>query len=217
LYTVDNQSLSTRAISEDKNVLCEVVAPKMGFKAGEYPVYDTSKLRSLLGVVGEALAVTTKQSNDKFTGLEFTDGNTEVTFVLADAAVIPSVPALNKLPPFELVIELDDKFIMTFVKAKSALSDVDTFTIMSHETSSDVEVVLGHSSLNTNRVKITTPAREVASMQPISFSAKYLREIFVTNKDAKNGTMEVSSKGLTRVSFEADGIVSTYYLSRITT
>jgi hypothetical protein len=217
LFEVQGPTLSTRAISDDKNVLCEVTAPSMGLKDGEYPVYETVKLRSLLGVVGESLSVNTKKSGEKFIGLEFSDGDTDVTFVLADGSVIPNVPDLKKLPPFDLTIEMDEQFITTFVKAKGALSDVDTFAVMSDGADAVANVVLGFSSLNTNRVKLKATTTEVVELKPATFSAKYLREILIANKDAKGGKLEISSKGLARTSFEVDGIKSTYYLVQIDT
>lgn len=217
LYTVNGTDLSVRAISDDKNVLCEVVGPAMGLKAGEYAVYDTTKLRSLLGVLGETLSVNVKSSGDKPVGMMFSDTNTEVTFVLADAAVIPTVPDLKKLPPFEMTIEMDEQFINTFVRAKGALADVDTFTVISDGSAATADVVLGFSSLNTNRVKLTAKTTEAVELKAISFSAKYLREILVANKDAKGGKLEVSSKGLARTSFNVDNIKSTYYLVQIDT
>lgn len=217
LFSVDGKSLSTRAISDDKNVLCEVTAPSMGLDAGSYAVYETAKLRSLLGVVGEALAVKIKRSGDKAIGLTFSDIDTDVTFVLADASVIPNVPDLKKLPPFELTIDMDEQFINTFVKAKGALNEVDTFTVMSEGADTTADVILGYSSLNTNRIRMKAKTTEASELKPTSFSAKYLREILVANKDAKGGKLEISSKGLARTSFNVDNIASTYYLVQIDT
>jgi hypothetical protein len=217
LYNVENSSITTRAISDDKNVLCEVVAPSMGLKDGNYAVYETAKLRSLLGVLGETLSVNVKKSGEKAVGMTFDDSNTEITFVLADQSVIPVVPDLKKLPPFELTIDMDEQFINTFVKAKGALSEVDTFAVMSDGTDTTAHVILGFSSLNTNRVKLNAKTTEATELKPTSFSAKYLREILVANKDAKGGKLEISSKGLARTSFNVDNIKSTYYLVQIDT
>lgn len=217
LFTVENQNLSTRAISDDKNVLCEVVAPSMGIDNGTYAVYETARLRSLLGVVGETLSTKIKRSNDKPTGMTFSDTDTEVTFVLADTSVIPTVPDLKKLPPFDLEIQMDEQFINTFIRAKGALSEVDTFTVMSDGSSNTADVILGYSSLNTNRVRMKVNTTSATKLDPIAFSAKYLREILVANKDAKSGKLEISSKGLARTAFSVDNITSTYYLVQIDT
>lgn len=216
-YNVTDDEIITRAISDDKNVLCEVIAPSMGFKVGVYPVYETAKLRSLLGVLGDSLKVNVKKSGENPTAITFDDSNTEVTFVLADARVIPTVPDLKKMPPFDMTIVMDEQFINTFVKAKGALSEVDTFTVMSEGKTTTADVILGYSSLNTNRVKLKATLEEAVEVNAISFSAKYLREILVANKDAKGGKLEISSKGLARTSFMVDNIKSTYYLVQIDT
>jgi len=104
LYSVDNKTLSTRAISDDKNVVCEVTAPSMGIADGSYAVYETAKLRSMLNVLDDALRVDIKTSGEKPVGMKFSDTSTEVTFVLADASVIPAVPDVKKLPPFDITV-----------------------------------------------------------------------------------------------------------------
>jgi hypothetical protein len=217
LYTVDDTTLSTRTISDDKNVLCEVSGPAMGLPAGSYGVYDTTRLRSLLNVLGDSLSVNVKKFADKVVGLTFDDTNTKVTFVLADAAVIPPVPELKTTPPFELTVVMDEQFINTFIRAKGALSEVDTFAIMSEGDTATAHIVLGHSALNTNRVRLTATATEAVKFNATSFSAKYLREILVANKGAGHGKLEVSSKGLARTSFVSGDITSTYYLVPIVT
>jgi len=215
LFSVEGNTLSTRAISDDKNVVCEVTAPSMGFKDGSYAVYDTAKLRSLLNVLDETLNVNVKKSADKLVGITFADVNSEVTFVLADQSVIPAVPDVRKIPPFDLTVEMDEQFISTFIKAKNALSEVETFTVMSTGNTTTAEIVLGYSSLNTNRVKLTVNTKEAVMFNPISFSARYLRDILVANKDAKSGELLISSKGLAKTSFTVDNISSTYYLVQI--
>lgn len=215
LYSVNDKTLATRAISDDKNVVCEVTAPSMGITDGSYAVYETAKLRSMLNVLDETLRVDIKTANDKAVGMKFSDINTEVTFVLADASVIPAVPDVKKLPPFDLTVQMDEQFVNTFIKAKNALSEVETFTVIGSGETNTVDIVLGYSSLNTNRVKLTVQTKEKIEFAPISFSAKYLRDILVANKDAKGGELLISSKGLAKTSFEVDGITSTYFLVQI--
>ena len=43
--------------------------------------------------------------------------------MLSDLSVIPDPPALKRLPDFQTKIKLDNNFIDTFIKGKSALSD----------------------------------------------------------------------------------------------
>jgi hypothetical protein len=211
----DGTQLTVRSISDDKNVLAEVTHSNMEFLEGEFGVYETKKLRSLLSVLGEQLKVVGNTSNGKTVGLVMSDNDTKSTFVLADDSVIPKVPDLKKLPPMDIEIVLDEKFVNTFTKAKGALSEVDTFTVTSDGTTASV--VIGYSTLNTNRVNIKVTTKTNAEIDPISFSANYLKEILLSNKEIKDGLLRVSSKGLASAEFTGDGFTSKYYLVKIDT
>jgi hypothetical protein len=212
VFKSNGTDLSVRAISDDKNVLGEVVFKNATFPEGDFGVYETKKLRSILSVLDENLEIKTSSANEKITGLNITDGATKATFVLADISVVPAVPELKKLPPMDFTITLDEKFVNTFIRAKGALSEVDTFTVISEGKDTTATVVIGHSNLNTNRIAINATTDKTVELTPINFSAKYFKEILVANKDATNGTLEVSSKGLARATFEVDNISTVYYL-----
>ena len=72
---------------------------------------------------------------------------------------------------------------------------------MSKGVENTADVVIGHSNLNTNRITVTAKTDTAVKMEPINFSANYLREILNANKEINNGTLEVSSKGLSVVKF----------------
>ena len=207
--------MTVRSISDDKNVLAEVTGHDIGFPQGEFSIYETKKLRSLLGVLGEKLKVAANNVAGKVVGLNLSDSDTKVTFVLADESVIPKVPDLKKLPPVDIEIMLDEKFVNTFAKAKGALSEVDTFTVTSDGT--DANVVIGYSTLNTNRVNIKVNTKSNAKIDPISFSANYFKEILMSNKEIKDGILKVSSKGISVAEFDGEGFTSKYYLVQIDT
>jgi hypothetical protein len=216
LIKSDGSTLSVRAISDDKNVLGDVSLDNINFPEGEFGVYETKKLRAILSVLNENLTVKPNLSNGKVVGLNITDGSTKATVVLSDASVIPVVPDLKKTPPVEFTISLDEKFINTFIKAKSALSEVDTFAIMSTGEDTTASIVIGHSNLNTNRITVTGTTDVAVKMTPISFSANYLREILNANKEITSGTLQVSSKGISVAKFVGNGFTSTYYLVQMT-
>ncbi len=177
----------------------------------KYSVYETSRLRSMIGILGDIFVSKPLFNDDVAYAIHFTDqANTEMTFVLSDESIIPPVPDLKTLPEFSLRIDIDETFINTFVKAKNALSESDTFTISSNNGKTDV--VLGFSTANTNRIKLNAKSNDVGSFPPISFSATYLKEILTSNKDVTQGVMEISESGLARVTFHTNDISSTYYL-----
>jgi hypothetical protein len=128
-------------------------------------------------------------------------------------AVIPNVPDLKQLPEFGISIDMDGNFIEKFIKAKSALSDIDNFTILSEK--GKLKIVIGYSNINTNRVELVVNDSFDGEVKPISFSAKYFKEILSANKEANKATLKVSKEGLANVDFAVDGFSSNYYLVEV--
>jgi hypothetical protein len=206
-------SLSTSFISDDKSVLGTVTLSDFGFDDSTFGVYDTTKLTKMLGVLSDDIDFDITKTDDKAISLKFKDGSTSVNYMLADLSVIPSVPDLKQLPEFNITINLDDVFINRFIRAKSALPDENNFTFTCKDNSG--KIILGHSNINTNRINIAVDCTCDGDVEPISFSANFLKEILVANKEAKDATLKISSDGLAHISFEVDEFKSDYYLVQI--
>jgi hypothetical protein len=217
MWTAEKDALGVRCISDDKNVLASVIAKESLLDVGEYPVYDTAFLRSLMSVLDEDIQVTVNRKDKKALSLGLRDANTKVVFVLAKPEVIPAVPDVKALPSFDLEIALDERFFNTFVKGKNAMPDVETFTVVTEE--GKTSIILGYSvKANTTRMsfKVELSAGEGLD-RPINFSARYMKEILLANKEAKKGILKISAKGLAFVTFEVDGFEVSYYLVEIQT
>jgi hypothetical protein len=208
----DGKSLSTTFISDDKSVVGEVSTTELQMDTGAYAVYDTPQLRSMLAVLDEDITVKVNTLNGKNTSLSFSDNSgIKTNFVLASEDNIPKAPAAKKaMPNFEVVANFDKLFVERFVKAKGALPDVETFTVLCDGKSA--QIVLGHSKMNTNRVTLPLTASTMDKIDPINFHARYLKDILVANKEAEKGKIEVSSQGIARVTFEIANFTVTYYL-----
>ena len=217
--TVDKsaKTLKTNALTDDKSVLLSVV--KNNFEeldSAEIGINDTSKLLKLLNVLGDNIKGNYDLVNEKMTSITFSDDKTDVQYVTADLSVIPSAPPLKKTPPFNVEIPLDAEFISKFVSSKSALADVDTFTLTMNK-KGKLEMIIGYSSINSNRIKLAVNAvegKDVVSKN-INFNANHLKEILVANKDCTNANLKVSDAGLASVQFVCDDIISEYYLVEV--
>ena len=152
LWKSDGTDITVKCISDDKNVLGIITVKDAKLDEGDYGIFDTKQLSSMLSVLGESITITTKKKNDKVSAIHLTDSNAKVDYVLADTAVIPAAPELKQLPSFDVEIKLDQKVMNTFLKAKGALSDVETFTVISD--GSTAQIILGYSDMNTNRITI---------------------------------------------------------------
>ena len=206
-------SLSTSFISDDKSVLGNVTMTEFEGSNATLGVYDTTKLIKMVSVLGDAVDFTISDIDGKAVSLKFKDKSTSVNYMLADLSVIPNVPDLKQLPSFDIKIKLDSTFINTFIKAKGALADENNFTFVSKNGKS--EIILGHSNINTNRISIDVDAEVGGDVSPISFSATYLKEILVANKEASDATLNISTQGLSHIHFEIDQYTSDYYLVEI--
>ena len=203
-------SLSTSFVTPDKSLLGSVKVDKFPFEDAELGVYQTDQLKSLINVLGDDVSLDLTRFGDKAVSLKVKNGPVSVDYVLSDLSVISDPPQMKRLPEFGTQIKLDRNFIDTFIKGKGALSDVDTFTVVNGK--SGVEVVIGYSSTNTNRVNI--PVETVSSNleKPISFNANLFKEVLVANRECSSAVLEVSTEGLAKVNFKVDDYDSTYYV-----
>jgi len=202
--------LSTRFITGDKALLGELEMNSWQFKDAELGVYDTEQLSRLLGVLDDDVTLNLTQSGDKAIALEISDSYSKVNFMLSDKSVINQPPPLKGIPEFQLKIKVDTNFITRFISGKSALPDTDTFTVI---TSNDgVKLIIGYSSINTNRVTIPVETETYEDIDNVSFNANLFKDVLVANKECESATLEVSEKGLSKINFKVDQYDVTYYL-----
>ncbi len=210
--TSKDDTLHTRFITDDKSLLGEMTMKNFKFSEAEMGVYNTEQLTKLLSVLDKDIDVALNQIDDKAVSLKISDSNANVNFMLSDLNVINTPPNLKSLPDFECKIKVDGKFMETFIKGKNALSEVDTFTVVNNKGS--MELVIGYASMNTNRVTIPVNC-EGTLTDNVSFSAKYFKDVLVANKKCGSATLEVSSKGLSRINFKVDDYDVTYFMVAI--
>ena len=204
----EGTNLSVRMISDDKTLLGDVSVSNADFPNGEFGIYTTSQLKGLLSVLDNSIEV------EEVTGaLKFSDKGTKMQYMLAAPSVIPAVPDLKALPPFNVEITLNDEFVNKFIKSKGALADADTFTFTCKNNKG--EIILGYSSINSNRISISVNCKCDGDVEPIAFSAKYLKAILLANKGSNSSSLKISSQGLSHLNFVDGDYTSNYYLVEI--
>ena len=203
-------SLSTSFITPDKSLLGTVVADKISFEDSEMGVYQTDQLQKLLGVLGEDISMNLTKAGDRAVSLNVKNDGVSIDYNLSDLSVIPDPPALKRLPEFGTKIKMDSNFINSFIKGKSALSDIDSFAIVNSKDS--VKFVIGYANTNTNRVNIPVECDETDISDPIFFNANIFKEILLANKECTTAVLEVSTEGLAKVNFKIDDYNSTYHI-----
>ena len=206
----NSQQLSTRFISGDKSLLGELVMDKWSFEDSDIGIYNTEQLVKLMSVVDEDINLSLTKSGEKSIALKISDSSSSVNYMLTDTSVINEPPTLKSIPEFELNIDVTPQFINKFIAGKGALGETDNFTVITD--GSNVKVVIGHSSVNNNRVTIPVTTTKVGDIDNVSFNANIFKEVLSANKECESATLEVSSEGLSRITFKIDDYTSTYHL-----
>ena len=203
-------TLSTRFITGDKSLLGELSMNSSNFQDVEHGVYNTEQLVNLLDVLSDDVEMKLTKAGDKAISLEVTDGTASVNYMLSDLSVINQPPKLKKIPEFHVKVKVDAKFIQKFISGKSALADTDSFTVITDN--DNVKVVIGYSSINTNRVTIPVETDVYEEINKVSFNANLFRDVLSANKECESAVLEVSEDGLARINFKIDNYNATYYL-----
>ena len=207
----NSNKLTTSFVTPDKSLLGTVAVDGVSFEDADLGVYQTDQLQKLLGVMDDDINLSLTKAGDKAVTLNVKNKSVSVNYVLSDLSVIPDPPALKRLPDFQTKIKLDSSFIETFIKGKSALSDVDMFTFV-NDKNGTLNAVIGYSSTNTNRVTIPVETDTNGLTDAVTFNANLFKEMLVANKDCKSAVLEVSNEGLAKVNFNIDDYTSEYFI-----
>ena len=205
-----SSKLAARFISGDKTLLGELEMDKWQFEDSEVGIYSTEQLLKLLSVLDEDINVTINKAGDKSIALKVSDSSSSVNYMLSDTSIISKPPQLKTVPNFELKIDVTPNFMNKFIAGKGALVDTDNFTVITN--GSETKLVIGYASINTNRVIIPVTTKESSNIDNVSFNANIFKEILSANKECESATLQVSSEGLSKISFNVDDFSVTYWL-----
>ena len=204
------QKLVTRFVSSDKTLLGIIQLDRWNFEDANIGVYTTEQLLRLLSVLDEDINFSITKSGDKSISMKISDSLSSVNYMLSDPSIINEPPQLQNIPNFELSINVTPTVINKFISGKSALQDTTTFTVITDETST--KLVIGYSSVNTNRVTIPVITSDFTSIDNVSFNAEYFSQILLANKECESAFLQISSEGLAKINFKVDDYKSTYWL-----
>ena len=202
--------ISTRFISGDKTLLGELQMDKWPFEDAEVGIYSTDQFLKLLGVLDEDVNVSINKAGDKSISLRVTDSTSAVNYMLSDTSIISKPSPMKRIPNFELKIDMTPSVMNKFISGKGALSETDNFTVITDGT--NTKLVIGYSSINTNRVTIPVTTTDSGDIDNITFNANIFKEVLSANKECESATLEVSSEGLSKIVFNVDDYSVTYYL-----
>ena len=205
----DGNGLSTRFVSGDKSLLGEVKLNNYSITQADFGVYQTDALLKMLSVLDNDVSIDLVKAEEKAISIDAKDSGAKVRYMLSDLSVINQPPQLKQIPEFELLLNVDKTFINKFISGKGALPDTESFTVISGD---KTEVVIGYSSIATNRVAVPVENQTDNTIDNISFNANLFKDVLEANKECESAVLEVSSEGLARIKFNVNDYESTYYL-----
>ena len=209
----NGDTLNTRFVSGEKSLLGELTLSRQTLPQFEAGVYDTPLLSKMLTTLSDKIDFEViKSPNDEETPVAFymTDSIISASYILAALGVIPDVPELKNEPDYNTLVNIDSQFINSFIRGKSALSDVETFAVKPTDTG--LEFVIGYSDMNSNRISIKVQSGAVGITEPIIFNANLFKELLNANKECSTATLKISDKGLAHIEFNVDDFVAKYWL-----
>ena len=187
-------------IDMDQTVVGKLQWKTTPFMKGQLGINHTGALIKMLSAVGENINIDVQEAAGKNYAMKISEGSTKATFMLADTTVIPAVPTIN------------DDFVSKFIKAKNALPDAKNFAVQVQ--GGIIKFIINYTTVNADNISFEVGTTTNDDMSPICFSADKLKEVLVANK-GDQGTMNVSSHGLSRIDFTGTDFESNYWLVQL--
>lgn len=213
-----DRTLKVNVSSDTRNLLCDLTLSNWdGFADAEVGIGSIAKFkRELSGLCGDDITTVINYNDDKsrIVSVDVMDGRDVMTITTSDLDMIGASSKLKQIPPADAEIIIDNDFKETFLKGKSALPDVNTFTILMNK-KGELTLVIGYSNINSSRktisVKTTKGLDKVDDL--IHFRADYLNEILSANSECGDTVLRVSNAGICSIEFTSGDFNCKYYLT----
>ena len=124
-WQITNNQLTTSFVTEDKSLMGSVSVDSIDIEDGLMGVYTTDQLQRLLGVLSDDIDISLVKIDNKCVKIKVSSNAATIEYPLSDLSVIGSPPSLKAQPVFDTKIDVDRVFIDTFIRGKSALSDIN--------------------------------------------------------------------------------------------
>jgi hypothetical protein len=212
-----DKTLKSNTASDAKNLLLDLTLKNWdGFGDAELGVGDIPKFKKeLTGLVNDDVSCELNYNEDKsrIISVSITSGKSNAIITTSDLDMIPPQSKLKKLPDVSAEVVFDSDLKERFLKAKSALPDVDMFTVMMNK-KNVLEIVIGYSNINSSRynLEVSTQNGKDKVENPLHFRADFLKEILSVNSEYGDVVLSVSDDGLSWISFKNDVFDAVYYL-----
>ena len=215
-YTAKDKTLHTRAATDNRCFVADVIVndfTDFGPDDVTICIGDTKKIIGMMSPFGDDINIALNRNGDRILGFAVSDADCESYCTAADPTSIdPVAKNLQDVPDWHVIIPLTEEFLDKFISAHGALNDVTSFSVGMNK-KSKFEVVIGYTTANSNRIRITPATDSVKNTIDVAlnFPIKNVHQVFKANQDITDGTLSINSAGILRVYFKNDKYTCTYF------
>ena len=215
-WIIKDKTLTVNFTSLNREVIGKIICQGMDVEDCELAIFDTKKFLSLLNITQGDLLINLEKYKSIPTKLHFQDNKFNLTYALADPLLIPPVGTVNE-PEWDASFNLDSEDILSLVKAKTALGEVDNMVVSTEiDLNGDLMCLFTFGDENGHNNKITYQLYGDIQTNNIKlpFNSTQFKNILNINKDSKDGKLYLNAQGLMKLEFNTGEIQSEYYIIR---
>tara|TARA_R110002050_G_scaffold125027_1_gene244392 strand:+ start:145 stop:891 length:747 start_codon:yes stop_codon:yes gene_type:complete len=217
-WLTEKGKLSISFVSENKDIAGDLICETSPLEDSEIAIFDTAQLNKLISVTNGELLLTLEKQHKIFSKLHIQDLSFNVAYSLADSLLVPKRGTINFPTEYDIIIQLTPEIVNSFIKAKSALTDINDVLISTQEDADRgtvVEFAFGDLNNFSNKIKYTIGENiEIKKELKLPFNSDSFKNILVANKDLENGTLSLTEEGFMKLEFQTEDIKTLYYLVR---
>ena len=219
-WETKENKLSISFTSENKDIAGDLICENSPVEDSEIAIFDTAQLNKLISVTNGELLLTLEKEHKIFSKLHIQDNSFNVAYSLADSLLVPKRGTINFPTEYDVIIELTPEIVNNFIKAKSALTDINDVMISTEEDpdrGTVVQFAFGDLNNFSNKIKyIVDENIEVTLGKDLKlpFNSDSFKNILAANKDLESGKLSLTEEGFMKLEFQSEDIKTLYYMVR---
>ena len=217
-WLTENNKLSISFVSENKDICGDLICNTSPVEDSEIAIFDTAQLNRLISVTNGELLLTLEKQHKIFSKLYIQDLSFNVAYSLADSLLVPKRGQINFPENYDVIMDLTPEIVNSFIKVKSALTDINDVMISTQEDpdrGTVVEFAFGDLNDFSNKIKYVVDENvEVKKELKLPFNSDSFKNILAANKDLESGKLSLTEDGFMKLEFQTEDISTLYYLVR---
>ena len=210
--------LSISFVSEAKDIAGDLICDTSPVEDSEIAIFDTAQLNKLISVTNGELLLTLEKEHKIFSKMHIQDMSFNVAYSLADTLLIPREREIEFPDKYDVIINLTSEIVNNFIKAKSALTDINSVLISTEfyeDKGKVVEFAFGDFNNFSNKIKyIIDENVEIKTELKLPFNSDSFKNILASNKDLESGKLSLTEEGFMKLEFQSEDIKTLYYMVR---